>query len=754
MADLAKALAALPKAQPLDLAFNASFGSRMVLQQAPARAAVYGTVRSHAPPHVAVRVVASREYTVRAIVSPSPCGSGCHEAGCGQLWHWLARLPPTPTTTSREHTIIAHASSNTSAKPETRTLERVRFGDVWLCAGQSNMEFQLCRAFDDDAATAAAASGRFQNIHLLDTSCNPPTRATASKQHSCGWSKDGDKAARWLSAHDATANRTVGCDLSAALPACAGRATPLGAFSAVCFHFAAALSEQLRRAGRTPPPIGLINVAVGSSAANEWMPPGSGAKCRYSGSSGKTRGGELWRSNAHPHAATALKGVLWYQGEHDCNKNFLTGNVLHDVGYGCELPELVRGWRAAWATTARIGAEVEPSSEPEAPMPFGVVALASGGCSGPGYGGSNYGWELGGLRDSQTANFGVLPSPSMPHTFVAQTYDLAETFPRLECKGWKCCADTADFSPSQCNASHELAREKFGLGFAPPPAGGIVAACAAACASWATHPLHSPSLYGLHPRVKRQVGERLARAALTQVYGGGGARSGPTISGCAVHGRRLSLKFNASLLNGEKLHLRGKRGALSPLQVLVNASQFCRQPLMRCPAAGSTAAGGCNAAVREWWCPDGLGFDGGGFGAVNASLITSSRSANWPRPPSPYDAAHEVGGACKQRVPGACLTSWVSLDIARLLSATTAEVDLAPLGGAAPVAVRYGWGDHAQGPRQGCCDDGDPYMRITRPCEPEACPLWSEPSHLPANPFRARILGGRCACDAPQVCAE
>ena len=175
------------------------------------------------------------------------------------------------------------------------------------------------------------------------------------------------------------------------------------------------------------------------------MPPGAGAKCRHSGSSGKTRGGELWRSNAHPHAATAIKGVLWYQGEHDCNKNFLTGNVLHDVGYGCELPELVRGWRAAWATTARIGADEETSSEPEAPMPFGVVALASGGCSGPGYGGSNYGWELGGLRDSQTANFGVLPSPSMPHTFVAQTYDLAETFPRLECKGWKCCADTADF---------------------------------------------------------------------------------------------------------------------------------------------------------------------------------------------------------------------------------------------------------------------------------------------------------------------
>ena len=163
--------------------------------------------------------------------------------------------------------------------------------------------------------------------------------------------------------------------------------------------------------------------------------------------------------------------------------------------------------------------------------------------------------------------------------------------------------------------------------------------------------------------------------------------------------------------------------------------------------------GGCNAAVREWWCPDGLGYDGGGFGDLNASLITSSRSANWPRPPSPYDAAHEVGGACKQRV-GACLTSWVSLDIARLASATTAEVDLAPLGGAAPVAVRYGWGRPRPRPEADAAATTATHMRIARPCEPEACPLWSEPSHLPANPFRARIIGGRCACDAPQVCAE
>ena len=193
-------------------------------------------------------------------------------------------------------------------------------------------------------------------------------------------------------------------------------------------------------------------------------------------------------------------------------------------------------------------------------------------------------------------------------------------------------------------------------------AGGIVAACAAACASWATHPPHSPSLYGLHPRVKRQVGERLARAALTQVYGGGGARSGPTISGCAVHGRRLSLKFNASLLNGEKLHLRGKRGALSPLQVLVNASQFCRQPLMRCPArrgrlqcrrAGVVVPRRPRLRRRRLRRPERLAHHELAICQLAAAAVAIRRGARGRR-------------SVQAARAGACLTSWVSLDIARL----------------------------------------------------------------------------------------
>ena len=54
----------------------------------------------------------------------------------------------------------------------------------------------------------------------------------------------------------------------------------------------------------------------------------------------------------------------------------------------------------------------------------GVVTLAAGG----GEGGS----DMGGMRWSQTANYGVLPNPAMPNTFVAQAFDIGEPWDALE----------------------------------------------------------------------------------------------------------------------------------------------------------------------------------------------------------------------------------------------------------------------------------------------------------------------------------
>ena len=97
------------------------------------------------------------------------------------------------------------------------------------------------------------------------------------------------------------------------------------------------------------------------------------------------------------------------------------------------LPQMVAMvdlWRRAWSKEAN-------TTDPMAP--FGIVTLASGGSEG------NFqthlciptperdlcirrnkcdftagGSDIGGMRWSQTGNFGTLPSPEMPNTFLAR----------------------------------------------------------------------------------------------------------------------------------------------------------------------------------------------------------------------------------------------------------------------------------------------------------------------------------------------
>ena len=76
-------------------------------------------------------------------------------------------------------------------------------------------------------------------------------------------------------------------------------------------------------------------------------------------------------------------------------------------------------------------------------------------------------------------------------------------------------------------------------------------------------------------------------------------------------------------------------------------------------------------------------------------------------------------------------------------------VDLSPLNGSTPLALRYAWDDA----ETDCCvhDDG---LGLRFPCPPGNCPLVGRASRLPANPFLAKITAdGRCECVAPQLCS-
>jgi len=110
------------------------------------------------------------------------------------------------------------------------------------------MWLQLQFTFARNSSFAGIAAGRYDNIRLMSgdsqsqglTPAVPPTHP-------------------WRRVRDA-----------AALPASSGDS--LDAFSAPCYHFAEALTDQFVAAGKQPPPtLGLVNVAIGGSMIEEWV---------------------------------------------------------------------------------------------------------------------------------------------------------------------------------------------------------------------------------------------------------------------------------------------------------------------------------------------------------------------------------------------------------------------------------------------------------------------------------------------------
>ena len=93
----------------------------------------------------------------------------------------------------------------------------------------------------------------------------------------------------------------------------------------------------------------------------------------------------------------------------------------------------------------------------------------------------------------------------------------------------------------------------------------------------------------IHPRAKKQVGVRLAQGAAVLSYAKTGPVTGPTLSGCAVEGTKVIVKFNSTLLTGGKMNVQeyfkgvtdpetGKlAGGSSMTEVLVNKTAFCLQ---------------------------------------------------------------------------------------------------------------------------------------------------------------------------------
>lgn len=217
----------------------------------------------------------------------------------------------------------------------------ILIGEVWLCAGQSNMAFPLKAAIHTDAEIREAQQS--STIRLLQME---PVAETGN----FAWDTATLEKVNELEYFSGTWQR---CDSAAAKD-----------FSAVAYYFGKQLQQQLNV------PIGLIQVAVGGSGTESWIDrytlehhPQLVAMLHNWRTSdyimpwvreraGKNLGNALISKQRHPYEPAynyeagiaplisfPMKGVIWYQGESNAH------NIgLHEVLF----KTLVDSWREKW----------------------------------------------------------------------------------------------------------------------------------------------------------------------------------------------------------------------------------------------------------------------------------------------------------------------------------------------------------------------------------------------------------------------
>ena len=696
------------------IAFAPLFGSHMVLQQAPARARVFGTavvwrlrrVLDEAPHTMHTGVAA-----VRVLVSVSSSANQSSYQVAARLvsdahgkYTWEASLDP--TASGAEWTIRATVRhlGHDAAQAEMR---HVAFGDVWLCAGQSNMQMGLASTFGGNESVEAALAGWRANIRLLMTD-DSESGASGLRLGAGPWATARQHAA--LLQHRGGA--ASGVELTS---------SGLARFCATCYYFAEALSDRFARARRPVPTLGLVCAAEGATFIEQFFPRASPAhqSCKHvmRDPNGLHWTGDVFERRIAPFVRMSLKGWLWQQGEFNLQTNALSGNSAGGFGYGCVLPALIRTWRELWP----------PVLPPHAPLaPFGVATLAPGG----GYWG---GRDYGGMRWAQTANHGVTPNPAMPATFSAQAYDLADPWAvNQSCATWRCCAlseaaraelQRRQIDPKRIFHPAACAERTASLGGAT--------VCDPFCAVQRAFPPSQRLSLPLHSRLKRPIGQRLAQAAFAQVYGGGGAATGPTLAGCTVDAARarLLVRFNRTALAGEALQWR--RSAPSMFEVLRAPESWCMQPLQRCkqPPSGASHATSntttsCGWRDREWWCPAEL-------------LGHSYRTSTSVRDVGEMAGVQHIVGPMLAHSPRAGDVFEKAWEYVDTLSAdarhASIELDLRPLRGALPHAVRFVPGASIAA----CMGESVSVVRESSPTERVRSSAWPHLASLLPAPWRS-----------------
>lgn len=225
--------------------------------------------------------------------------------------------------------VITASDLNITAKGTTITLSRVLVGDIFLCSGQSNMEFTTSSAFNSTEEEAKA-----------DAYTSKPIRVFQYKGHKSGTPvQQGGRQSPWA---PASANSVKG-------------------FSAVCWFGGRDTFDAL--GGDIP--IGVIESDVGGTGVEFWSPAAAIAECNQSTPSTNGPSGNdasLYNGWIAPFTVgpMALKSLVWYQGESNtCPQQ--GSRPCGGIYYACQYASMIKHWRLAFGNAS---------------MPFATVLLA------------------------------------------------------------------------------------------------------------------------------------------------------------------------------------------------------------------------------------------------------------------------------------------------------------------------------------------------------------------------------------------
>eukprot|EP01084_Bolivina_argentea_P089148 160913_1 len=301
---------------------------------------------------------------------------------------WQIILDPVAAS-NKEYYIQATSTANASEKI---TLSNVLFGDVYICSGQSNMQFTVDSAFNYTQSLAEA--NNYPNIRLF----------TAQDEQSTTEITELIKIEQiWSIA----SNTSVG-------------GGNWSYFSAVCWFFGKNLYDKLQY------PMGLIATDWGGTPIRDWMSKDALAKCPNETSidtdsnisktidnlHGPSGPSILYNAMIYPFTTMTIRGAIWYQGEAD------SGASKYAYSYECAFKYMISDWRLKWSIR----------SETSNNFPFGFVQISVWDDHNNNTCGNTFSQCIGVpiVRWAQTGNLGYLPNAELPNVFGAISMDLGD----------------------------------------------------------------------------------------------------------------------------------------------------------------------------------------------------------------------------------------------------------------------------------------------------------------------------------------